>query len=126
MPTSFVKIESDSDLSGLASFESKGTIESTYFQACNFYKEKPNEGFLTFVKDLIEQNNRELDLNQCPGIEDLTTLSLLPVSFSLQFDNFFTSLYLQDINNRSDSIEIFSKMLETNKTLKTIFLSGRF
>eukprot|EP01091_Cochliopodium_minus_P003556 TRINITY_DN13555_c0_g1_i1.p1 TRINITY_DN13555_c0_g1~~TRINITY_DN13555_c0_g1_i1.p1 ORF type:complete len:1104 (+),score=373.10 TRINITY_DN13555_c0_g1_i1:111-3422(+) len=126
LPKDFLNIESDLELIGVNEIECKGNFEAMYIACCNYYRCHPNEGFITYVNDLISEDNTELELSQAPGIEDSSSsdsLSLFPIARTLQYDSHFKSIILQKISQREDSIEIFSKTIMKNTTIKTFFFS---
>ena len=101
--------------------ECKGNFETMYIASCNYYKTDPNESFLSYLKELMSKNNRELDLNQYPGIQSIDSLSLLPIAKTLCHCSFFHSIFLHNISQREDAIEIFSKAIKKKQILEDNF-----
>jgi Ran GTPase-activating protein (RanGAP) involved in mRNA processing and transport len=94
-----------------------------YIAFCNQRRVVPREDFIRYIEDLNNQNQQELDLTNCPGVDSKSEISidLIPVCCALQHNTFFHSFVIKNVPNK-DALQGLAFALRTSTNLTKVVL----
>ena len=85
-----------------------------YKAFCSYHNIEASPEYILHLQRIVDSGSFDLELNNCPGIEAKSdiSLNLVPVMSALRFNSYFRGLIIQDIDKRSELMPLIADVLK--------------
>jgi Ran GTPase-activating protein (RanGAP) involved in mRNA processing and transport len=96
-----------------------------YDAYCNYFKTPIRREVHRFIEALVEKNDHDLDLTNCPGIDSKSeiAININTVILPLMYNSYFRGIELRNVPHRELTV-VLGQMLNKNTTIAKIVLQG--